>query len=61
MAKVEQFAIAVENRSGAVAEIAKAFRDARVNDLSPVGTSQGTSGTIQTRRRGCRASKDDVG
>src|ERR1019366_1513554 len=47
MAKIKQFTIAVENRPGAVAEIAKALGNAKVNVLSLLGTSQGTSGTIQ--------------
>ena len=47
MAKIKQFTIAVENRPGAVAEIAKALGNAKVNVLSVLGTAQGTSGTIQ--------------
>lgn len=47
MAKIKQFTIAVENRPGAVAEIAKALGNAKVNVLSLLGTAQGTSGTIQ--------------
>jgi hypothetical protein len=47
MAKIKQFTIAVENRPGAVAEIAKALGNAKVNVLSLLGTSQGTGGTIQ--------------
>ena len=47
MAKIKQLTIAVENRPGAVAEIAKALGNAKVNVLSLMGTVQGTSGTIQ--------------
>jgi hypothetical protein len=47
MGKIKQFTIAVENRPGAVAEIVKALGNAKVNVLSLLGTSQGTSGTIQ--------------
>jgi hypothetical protein len=47
MAKIKQFAISVENRPGAVAEIAKALGNAKVNVLALLGTAQGTSGTIQ--------------
>lgn len=47
MAKTKQFSIAVENRPGAVAEIARTLGDAKVNILALLGTAQGTSGTIQ--------------
>jgi hypothetical protein len=47
MARIKQLTIAVENRPGAVAEIAKALGNAKVNVLSLMGTAQGTSGTIQ--------------
>lgn len=47
MAKIKQLTIAVENRPGAVAEIAKALGDAKVNILSLMATAQGSSGTIQ--------------
>ena len=47
MAKTRQFTIAVENRSGAVAEIARALGSAKVNILALLGTAQGTSGTVQ--------------
>ncbi len=46
LAKIKQLTIAVENRPGAVAEIAKALGNAKVNVLSLMGTVQGTSGTI---------------
>ncbi|HXZ41699.1 MAG TPA: ACT domain-containing protein [Terriglobales bacterium] len=47
MAKTKQFTIAVENRPGAVAEIAAALGNAKVNILALLATAQGTSGTVQ--------------
>jgi hypothetical protein len=47
MAKIKQLTIAVENRPGAVAEIARVLGNAKVNVLSLMGTALGTSGTIQ--------------
>ena len=47
MAKTKQLTIAVENRPGAVAEIARTLGDAKVNILALLGTAQGTSGTVQ--------------
>jgi hypothetical protein len=47
MAKIKQLTIAVENRPGAVAEIARVLGNAKVNVLSLMGTVQETSGTIQ--------------
>jgi len=47
MAKTKEFTIAVENRPGAVAEIARALGNAKVNILALLGTAQGTSGTVQ--------------
>ena len=47
MAKIKQLTIAVENRPGTVAEIAKILGSAKVNILSLMGTAQGTSGKIQ--------------
>jgi hypothetical protein len=57
MAKIKQFTIAVENRPGAVAEIAKVLGDAKVNVLSLLGTAQGTSGTIQLVAEDARRAK----
>ncbi len=57
MAKIKQFTIAVENRPGAVAEIAKALGNAKVNVLSLLGTAQGTSGTIQLVAEDARRAK----
>ena len=47
MAKTKQFTISVDNQPGAVAGIAKALGNAKVNILSLLGTAQGTAGTIQ--------------
>ncbi len=47
MAQTKQFTITVENRPGAVAEIAKALGKAKVNILALLGTAQGASGTIE--------------
>jgi hypothetical protein len=57
MAKIKQFTIAVENRPGAVAQIAKALGDAKVNVLALLGTAQGTSGTIQLVAEDARRAK----
>lgn len=57
MAKIKQFTIAVENRPGAVAEIARALGNARVNVLSLMGTAQGTSGVIQLVAEDARRAK----
>ncbi len=47
MAKTKQFTIAVENRPGAVAEIARTLGNAKVNILALLATAQGTTGTVQ--------------
>ena len=47
MAKTKQFTIAVQNRPGAVAEIARTLGDAKVNILALLGTAQGTGGAVQ--------------
>jgi hypothetical protein len=47
MAKTKQFTVTVENRPGAVAEMAKTLGNARVNILALLGTAQGTSGTVE--------------
>jgi hypothetical protein len=47
MAKMKQFTIGVENRPGAVAEIAKILGNAKVNILSLLGTAQETGGTVE--------------
>jgi hypothetical protein len=47
MAKTKQFIVTVENRPGAVAEIAKTLGNAKVNILSLLGRADETSGTVQ--------------
>ena len=47
MAKMKQLTVTVENRPGAVSEIAKTLGNAKVNILSLLGTAQGTSGTVE--------------
>jgi hypothetical protein len=47
MAKTKQFTVSVENRPGAVAEIAKTLGNAKVNILALLATAQGTSGTVE--------------
>lgn len=47
MAKTKQFTIIVDNQPGAVARIAKALGDSKVNILALLGTAQGTGGTVQ--------------
>ncbi len=47
MAKTKQFTISVDNQPGAVARIAKALGDSKVNILALLGTAQGTTGTVQ--------------
>jgi hypothetical protein len=47
MAKTKQFTITVDNQPGAVARIAKALGDSKVNILALLGTSQRTTGTVQ--------------
>ena len=47
MAKTKQFTITIDNQPGAVAAIARALGDAKVNILSLLGTAQGTAGSVQ--------------
>lgn len=47
MSRTKQFRIAVSNRPGAVAEIARTLGNAKINILALLGTAQGTSGTVQ--------------
>jgi hypothetical protein len=47
MAKTKQFTIAIDNRPGAVAEIARTLGNAKVNILALLATAQGTGGTVQ--------------
>ena len=57
MAKTKQFTIAVQNRPGAVAEIARTLGEAKVNILALSGTAQGTSGTVQLVAEDSRRAK----
>ena len=47
MAKTKQFTIAIENRPGAVAEVARTLGNAKVNILALLATAQGTGGMVQ--------------
>ena len=47
MAKTKQFTITVDNQPGAVARIARALGDSKVNILALLGTAQGMGGTVQ--------------
>lgn len=57
MAKTKQFTIPVDNQPGAVARIAKALGDSKVNILALLGTAQGTSGTVQLVAEDARKAK----
>ena len=57
MAKTKQFTIEVNNQPGAVAEIAKALGNAKVNILALLGTAQGSAGTIQLVAEDARRAK----
>jgi len=57
MAKTKQITIAVENRPGAVAEIARTLGEAKVNILALLATAQGTSGTVQLTVEDTRRAK----
>ena len=47
MAKTKQFTITLENRPGALADIARTLGSAKVNVLALLGTTQGTTGTVE--------------
>ncbi|HEY1272700.1 MAG TPA: ACT domain-containing protein [Terriglobales bacterium] len=47
MAKTRQFEISIENRPGAVAEIARTLGNAKVNILALLGAARGTGGSVQ--------------
>jgi hypothetical protein len=47
MAKTKQFTVSVQNRPGAVAEIAKTLGNAKVNILALLATVQGTGGVVE--------------
>lgn len=57
MAKTKQFTISVQNRPGAVAELAKTLGSAKVNILALLGTAQGTAGTVQIMVEDARRAK----
>jgi hypothetical protein len=57
MAKIKQLTIAVENRPGTVAEIARVLGNAKVNVLSLRGTAEGASGTIELVAEDTRRAK----
>jgi len=45
--KTKRFTISVENRPGAVAEIARTLGNRKVNILALLATAEGASGTVQ--------------
>jgi hypothetical protein len=47
MAKTKQFTISLENRPGALADVARTLGNAKVNILTLLGTAQGTSGSVE--------------
>jgi len=47
MAKTKQYTITLENRPGALAEVARTLGNAKVNILALLGTAQGTSGAVE--------------
>ena len=47
MAKTKQFTIPVDNQPGAVARIARALGNSKVNILALLGTAQGMTGTVE--------------
>lgn len=57
MAKTKQFTITVDNQPGAVAHIARALGDSKVNILALLGTAQGTGGTVQLVAEDARKAK----
>ena len=58
MAKTKQFIVTVENRPGAVAEIARTLGNAKVNILALLGNARETSGTVQKGRKGWSSSPE---
>lgn len=47
MPKTKQFTITLENRPGALAEVARTLGSAKVNILALLGTAQGSSGAAE--------------
>jgi hypothetical protein len=61
MAKTKQITIGIENRPGAVAEIARILGNAKVNILSLLATAQGTTGTVHLVVENARRAKKALG
>ena len=64
MAKVKQFTVSIENRPGAVSEIARTLGNAGVNILALLGTAQGTHGMLELVVDDARRAKktfDEIG
>ena len=47
MAKVKQLTVALENRPGTLAHVAKVLADAKVNVLALLGSTAGAQGSVQ--------------
>ncbi len=47
MAKVKQLTVALENRPGTLAQVAKVLADAKVNVLALLGSTAGVQGSVQ--------------
>lgn len=47
MAKVKQLTVALENRPGRLAQVAKVLADAKVNILAVLGSTAGAQGSVQ--------------
>ena len=47
MAKVKQLTVALENRPGALAQMAQVLADAKVNVMALLGSTAGTQGSAQ--------------
>ena len=47
MAKVKQLTVSLENRPGALAEVARVLADAKVNIVALLGSAAGTQGSAQ--------------
>jgi hypothetical protein len=47
MAKVKQLTVAVENRPGTLAQVAKTLADAKVNIVALLNSTAGTQGSVQ--------------
>lgn len=50
MAKVKQLTVALENRPGTLAHVAKVLADVKVNVLAVLGSTAGAQGSVQGRR-----------